>query len=105
MSGFKPEQRHLTVRGRSFHFVLYEAQPARPSRNQTAAPSMWYLMVEGRRCPVFTCDSTLPSEAIDAALVAWAENNAIGPVEEPRRARRTGLPATQRRNSNWWGPV
>jgi hypothetical protein len=105
MSGFKPEQRHLIVRGRAFHFVLYEGQPARPSRNQVASPSMWYLMVEGRRCPVLTCEAGMTAAAVDAALAAWAEDNAIGPVEEPAAAVAAGGALARRRRANWWGPV
>ena len=30
MSAFKSQQRHLTIGGRSFHFVSYEGVPANP---------------------------------------------------------------------------
>ncbi len=34
MSKVKTEQRRLTLRGRSFHFVSYEAEPANPARDK-----------------------------------------------------------------------
>jgi hypothetical protein len=79
---FKPQQRHLTVRGRAFHFVSYEAQPADTRRNLEASPAMWFLMVEGRRCPVLPCDTEQSLAEVDAALQHWVEDNAIGPVQE-----------------------
>ena len=104
MSGFKPEQRHLVIRGRPFHFVLYEGRPERPSSKQSASPAVWHLMVEGRRCPVFAFDPRLSAEDTNEALVAWAEDNAIGPVKKPSGAR-GAADAARRRRANWWGPV
>jgi hypothetical protein len=86
VSAFKPQQRHLKIRGRLFHFVSYEGRPANHRRAQLAFPAMWYLMVEGRRCPVFPFDADQPLAELDAALQDWAEDNALGPVE------RTALP-------------
>jgi len=104
MGSFKPEQRHLVIRGRAFHFVLYEGQPGRGSPKQGASPAVWYLMVEGRRCPVFACDPQRDAADTDAALIAWAEDNAVGPVVEPAVDRLTAA-ASVRRRANWWGPV
>jgi hypothetical protein len=104
VSGFKPEQRHLFVRGRSFHFVTYEARPADPRRGEPATPALWYLMVEGHRCPVFPWDPMLPAADLDAAFRAWLADNALGPVEPPRHP--PPHPARQPRPSrcdNWWG--
>ena len=81
MTAFKPQQRHLTIRGRAFHFASYEGRPANYRRAQLAYPAMWYLMVEGRRCPVLPCDSSQSLPQLDAALRDWAEDNALGPVE------------------------
>lgn len=104
MSTFKSQQRRLTIRGRAFHFVSYEGHPANPKRGEDAAPAMWYLMVEGRRCPVFPCDADRSEIQLDAALSDWALDNAFGafePAPEPRRSKR---PARSRANENWWGP-
>ena len=87
MSTFKPQQRHLTVRGRAYHFVSYEAQPADSRRNLEASPAMWFLMVEGHRCPVLPCDSGQSLPELDAALERWIEHNAVGPVEQAAHQR------------------
>ena len=103
MSTPKPQQRHLTIRGRVFHFVSYQGSPGNHQRAQLPYPAMWYLMVEGRRCPVLPCDSGLSPADLDAALSAWAEDNALGPVE-PSSLVRAKRVAPTRPNENWWGP-
>jgi hypothetical protein len=103
MTAFKPQQRQLTIRGRRFHFVSREGRPANHRRAQLAYPAMWYLMVEGRRCPVLPCDSSKSLPELDAALRDWAEDNALGPVEgtpSPPSAISTG----GRCQGNWRGP-
>ena len=86
MSAFKPQQRHLTIKGRTFHFVSYEGSPANLRKAQLPYPPMWYLMVEGRRFPVFPCDANLSLPQIDELLGAWAVDNAMGPVKTPHVA-------------------
>ena len=100
MSPPKPQQRHLTIRGRPLHFVSYEGSRGNPQRAQLPYPAMWDLMVEGRRCPVFPCDASLTPADLDAALVAWADDNAQGPVESSHITRVGPV----RPNENWWGP-
>jgi hypothetical protein len=105
MSAFKPQQRHLTIHGRVFHFVSYEGQPANTPRKQVARPAMWYLMVEGRRCPAMPCDPTQTEPEIDRFLSRWAMDNALGPVERPAEgAALTASRVPVRRPLNWWGP-
>ena len=104
MSGFQPQQRHLTIRGRAFHFVSYEGSTGSSRRAQLPYPSMWYLMVEGRRCVVFPCDAGVPLPQLDAALTAWVEDNALGPVEAPPRHAAPQANPAGRRYENWWGP-
>lgn len=104
MSAFKPQQRHLTIRGRDYHFVSYEGHPADARKQLTSAPSMWFLMVEGRRFPVFPCEPSQPLLEVDAALSVWVEDNALGPVAAPRAAApRPGGIDPRVRWSNWWG--
>jgi hypothetical protein len=78
MSAFKPQQRHLTLGGRAFHFVAYEGRLENLNRNQPAEPAMWYLMVEGRRCPVTTFDTEQSLEQTDKILSRWLQQNALG---------------------------
>lgn len=80
MTGFKRQQRHLTIHGHPFHFASYQGRPANHQRAQLAYPAMWYLMVDGRRCPVLPCDANQSMPELDAALRDWAEDNALGPV-------------------------
>jgi hypothetical protein len=104
VSAFKPQQRHLTMQGRAFHFVSYEARPANLRRAELASPAMWFLMVEGRRWPVLPCDPSLSLPQLDAALCAWAEDNAIGPIEPTSVAPILGTTLPNRRYEQWWGP-
>jgi len=106
VSAFKPEQRRLTIRGRIFHFVSYEGQPANARRSQLPSPPMWFLMVEGRRCPVLPFDPDQSSSQVDAALSAWAEENALGPARPSpvKPITKPRLGAQDPRSDNWWGP-
>jgi hypothetical protein len=89
---FKSEHRRLTIRSRHYHFVSHAGRPANFRRAQLGYPALWYLMVGGRRCPVFPCDPTLSSLELDVALRDWAEDNTLGPVEDVPRC---GRPAVQ----------
>jgi hypothetical protein len=77
MSSFKSPQRRLVVGGRTFHFVAYEGQPASVSRKQAAEPSMWWLMVEGRRCPVTAFDPGQSDESVEQSLRQWLKENVL----------------------------
>lgn len=60
---------------------------------------MWYLMVEGHRCPTLPYDPEQPDVDVDRALLRWARNHAVpdhpgpAPHEGPHRTR-----------TLWWGP-
>jgi hypothetical protein len=107
MAGFKPDQRHLTIQGRLFHFVSYEGGSVSRRSPEPAYPAMWYLMVEGHRCPVVPCDPTLSSAELESALATWVLSNALVPVEPTQVPLPAAAPAmsTHRRWSNWWGPA
>ena len=49
MTTYKIDQRHLNHRGRVFHFVYTEGQPANPRREEAAVEPTWFLMGPGRR--------------------------------------------------------
>lgn len=99
MSTFRLQQRRLTIGERTFHFVAYDAQPANPRKKENGSPPMWYLMVEGRRCPALPYHPDQPEPEVERALLRWAEAHAI-PDEPaghpPRRPHRT--------RTLWWGP-
>jgi hypothetical protein len=104
MSLYKPQQRHITVRDREFHFVSYEAHAADPRHDAEAEPEMWYMMRAGRRWAVMPRNPDQPAEETDALLREWAESNAFGD-EEPVPIAVAAAPRTRRRgNDNWWGP-
>ena len=77
MPSYKNEQHRVTHRGRDFHFVSYEAQPANERRGQPAVGAMWYLMQAGKRWPVMPQEPGQPVEAVQRALRAWLEENAF----------------------------
>lgn len=81
MATFQPRQRRLRIRARSFHFVAYEATPGNAKRGEDPTPAMWYLMVEGRRCPVMPFEVAQPEPEVERALTDWVTDNALAPVE------------------------
>lgn len=103
MSTFKSDQRHLTINGRHFHFVSYEGRPANERSGEPAAPPTWYLMVEGRRCPVFPCIADRSDEDLESALAAWIKANALGPADQSGQ-RRPAAPTVARRRGVWREP-
>jgi hypothetical protein len=104
VSAFKSQQRLLNIRGRAFHFVSYEGQPANVKRGEEASPAMWYLMVEGRRCAALVWEQSQSLDDVDRDLTRWAAENAFGSSEAPAPTAgsiRSG-PIEQARH--WWGP-
>jgi hypothetical protein len=77
MSAFKPQQHRLTVDGRPFHFVSYEGQAENLSRNQPQQPPMWFLMVEGRRCPVAPVVEAQSPEQVERVLLRWLSTHIL----------------------------
>jgi hypothetical protein len=75
MTSYKVEQRHLTLRGRVFHFVSYEGHPANPRREEPAVEPTWFLMGPGRRWPVMLQHPSQAPDDVDRCLVAWLEEN------------------------------
>lgn len=87
------EQRHIIHRGRTFHFVSYDGQPAHAGRGEPATTPTWYLMTEGKRREVMPHDPAQPAETVDVALMAWLDHHAFGAAEVarivPRNSRRS----------------
>ena len=93
MSAFKPQQRHLAMGGRNFHFVSYEAQEPNARRGELGSPPMWCLMVEGRRCPVLSYDPAQPLEDVDIALAKWVKENALADGDSDSSSQSTATDA------------
>lgn len=79
MSGYKIEQRRITLRGREFHFVSCEPQPANERRGEAAVPAMWYLMNEGHRRQVMPHVVGQDPVAVERALALWVEKHSFAP--------------------------
>ncbi|HSE67466.1 MAG TPA: hypothetical protein VLB12_10785 [Gemmatimonadales bacterium] len=102
MSTFKPQQRHLTIEGRAFHFVSYEGREANERRAEKAEPAMWYLMLEGRRCPTVRCLPDQSETEIDKALLQWVEDQGLTPLPAARPPRAPTRRSATERKTNWW---
>ncbi len=88
MSSHKVEQRRLHHRGREFHFVSYEAQLGNERRGEPAIPPMWYLMIEGKRCPVLPHVPGQELIELDGALLRWLDEQVFGGVPMPVQRQR-----------------
>jgi len=75
MSTYKILQRHLSHRGRSFHFVSYEGHPANPAKQINAAPPTWFLIASGKRWEVMATDPAQTAEQCDRRFMAWLDEN------------------------------
>lgn len=73
MSTYKIDQRHLNHRGRVFHFVSYEGQPANPRKEEPAVEPTWYLMGPGRRWQVMPQQAAQPADDVDRCLIEWLD--------------------------------
>ena len=75
MSSYKTDQHHVVHRGRSFHFVSYEARQANPRTGEIAMPASWFLMSAGKRWPVTAQIPDQDPEAVVAALTRWLDQH------------------------------
>ncbi len=69
------EQRRLTHRGREFHFVSYDGQPANEKRGQVATAPAWWLMGAGTRWEVAPCRPGQSQDELDRVFVRWLETH------------------------------
>lgn len=73
MSRPQTEQRRLHYRGREFHFVSFDGQPANPRRAQLATAPAWWLMSAGQRWEVMPFQANQSAGDLDRAFVAWLD--------------------------------
>lgn len=69
------EQRRLVHRGREFHFVSYDGQPANEKRGQSATAPAWWLMGAGTRWEVAPCRPGQSQEELDRVFTRWLETH------------------------------
>lgn len=74
-SRYRMEQRRITHRGRSFHFVSYEGRPANAARNEEPIEPAWFLVNSGYRWKVMTQDPDLEPAELDRRLMEWLDNH------------------------------
>lgn len=75
MSKYTVQQRRLRYRGREFHFVSYEGQPANPKREQPATEPAWYLMNAGKRWEVMPEEPGQEGEELDRLFMKWLDTH------------------------------
>ena len=73
MSRPQTEQRRLAYRGREFHFVSFDGQPANPRKDQPATAPAWWLMSAGKRWEVMPFRAGQSADALDRAFMAWLD--------------------------------
>ena len=83
MSSYKIEQHRVTYRGRQFHFVSYDGEPANARRDAPAVPPMWYLMGPGKRWPVMPQVAGQSDDEVTQALLGWLKDQGLGPSSSP----------------------
>jgi hypothetical protein len=74
-SRYRVEQRTITHRGRNFHFVSYEGQPANAARNVPATDAAWFLVSGGYRREVMPQQLDQDVEELDQMLAEWLESH------------------------------
>jgi hypothetical protein len=72
-SRYQVEHRHITHRGRDFHFVSYEGQRANPARNEPATEPRWFLVNAGYRWEVMPQREGQEVGEVDRLLTQWLE--------------------------------
>ena len=75
MSKVKTEQRRVTLKGRDFHFVSYEAEPGNPARQRPAVIAAWFLMSAGKRWQAVPHEPDQDPRELDLLLTQWLEHN------------------------------
>jgi hypothetical protein len=78
MSSYKTDQHRLVYRGRTFHFVSYEAHQANPRTGEAAMPATWFLMCAGKRWPVIAQIPDQDPDLVVAALIRWLDHHVFG---------------------------
>jgi hypothetical protein len=79
MATYKTDQYHVVHRGRTFHFVSYEARQANLRTGEAAMPAGWYLMSAGKRWAVVEQIEDQTPEKIVAALTRWLDEKVFTP--------------------------
>lgn len=77
---FVVEHRHITHRGRRFHFVTYDGQAAVAARNIPATDPAWFLVSAGYRWEAVPHRQGQDPVELDRLLTEWLETSAFADV-------------------------
>ena len=77
MTAYKNAQQHLVFKGRHFHFVSYDGQPANVKRGVIETGPMWYLMGPNKRWPVMPHVIGQTDEEIVSDLKSWISGQGL----------------------------
>jgi hypothetical protein len=118
MSGYRTQQHRLVRRGRSFHFVSYEGQPADVKHQQPEMPPSWYLMLAGKRWMVSPQVSEAPAAELDRQFGDWLDAHVFSgaptvrspqppsvgaaTLAGPAEARRVAMPVSEQSKDCTW---
>jgi hypothetical protein len=73
VSAYKTQQHRLVHRGRAFHFVSYEGQPADMKKQTDAVPPSWYVMLGGKRWSVMVQAIEAEPAELDRLFGQWLD--------------------------------
>jgi hypothetical protein len=73
MSGYKTQQHRLIRRGRTFHFVSYDGQPADLKHSQPETVPSWFLMLAGKRWVVSPQAAVAEPAELDRQFGEWLD--------------------------------
>lgn len=76
------EQRRVQHRGREFHFVSYDGQPANAKTAQGATDPAWWLMSGGTRWEVMPFHPDQDEAELDRKFVTWLDTHVFPSPEE-----------------------
>jgi hypothetical protein len=77
MSAYKMQQRHLPHRGRVYHFVSYEGEPANAAKLKLGSAPAWFYISSGKRWMVMDQVADQTQADLDRHLAAWLDANVL----------------------------
>jgi hypothetical protein len=80
MASLSTEQRRVVHRGRTFHFVSYEAEERKGPGDRPPRGPTWYLVSSNNRWPAVPYQAGQPMDEVDALCIAWLEEAVFAPL-------------------------
>jgi hypothetical protein len=92
MSSYKTQQLRLLHRGRSFHFVSYEGQPADLKKQLAEQPPTWFLMLAGKRWKVGPQVGEAAPGELDRQFGEWLDAHVFSGAAAPLQSQQPPSP-------------